>query len=671
MAPDRALQHLAFRLAARASAVILDNLVAEELCFPFTLLSLDTSSDAEALADQILASPRCVMDSWTLSMVSRYHDVPSLLSHEARLERQTLLLSFKQCTTRVEGRHASIRRLVKMSSLQSKSCDLPLLSAMSLLTFSKRDTGDEPGEMKDVTKTGKHRTKKRSRLVSPWNCFVHDKLKGGLRDKEGFSIETKHLGQLWQALTPEARLPYERWARCANQRRGKDLPAFRSGSASSVPVEAQRLADNYLDPLALANTVVGKFTLSQQLSHQARVVKRAVRILNAEKRRVRLEGEEERKRFHDQAQEEEVTDTKATPQTPSAHKISALNHESDLSLREFSNFCLTLPETASEVLGLPVCRLVAEDGLIRCALRSTTVARDCPQALAATSSAADHLRNRLVLHWEQSHKPIKHDEQPLLGKVASVHGRCWTFGRCICSADGKKALKLQHSFRSAFARLFAWAEHIRQQAYDAELVAEVRVEEPPPHGLRSLWLHLSYIHKGVLPRVTSWQLECASQKEQQKVLRPLLTAADRPLIVTLLDVSFFLWKDYDMNKARVSICLHELVNSSFPVALAQPSSVLVRPCEAPVAYVWPVTAVNEIPSSIAPSAHASASAESAEKHESSDSHSESDIEKAILADVSLEEAQLPADKPDAVLGDHGMDTLHIGTPFLTKPSKSF
>ena len=127
------LHKLFWQLLATSAATIYHYLWVDELLFPYPLFRLDDCQQPETLAERLLATPACSLDSWSAEHLKRYSSVQDLLSPVAVSERKATLISLKLCVTRIEARHSAVRRNVKASSLQSSAVAVSSVSATFLL----------------------------------------------------------------------------------------------------------------------------------------------------------------------------------------------------------------------------------------------------------------------------------------------------------------------------------------------------------------------------------------------------------------------------------------------------------------------------------------------------------------------------------------------------------
>ena len=300
--PTRNLQHLSFKLIARGAALVYMKLFLPEDHHPFYLLRLDSHSDPSGQAHWLLhVAPRCVMDAWTLNMLSRYSTTDMLLGPQARAERQAMLLVTKHCITRVEAKHSSIRRCVKQSSLQSRTSELSLASAMFVLKNAKHDREGEPNSgLHDARSASK--AKKRSRKIAPWNCFLHAKLKGQLASgslQSDFAVISRNAAAEWKHMADNEKLQFRKWSKAANRRRELRLQSFPNSASKDrddahVPVvDAMRRSMSLNENLDLAD-VLPALAPEGDLLLQKKIMRKATLAFSAEARQKKEEGQKAR-----------------------------------------------------------------------------------------------------------------------------------------------------------------------------------------------------------------------------------------------------------------------------------------------------------------------------------------------------------------------------------------
>ena len=144
--PDVAMKHLAFKLVARMAVAVFEKLLLDEFEHPLPCLCIDLQEQPEERAARLLdtqRTPECLLDSWTADMLHRFPSAEALCSPEAAAERQMVLLAGQMCIGRIESRHSSVRRLVKMSSLQSTTTSIVDVSANFILNEHRQKIAAE------------------------------------------------------------------------------------------------------------------------------------------------------------------------------------------------------------------------------------------------------------------------------------------------------------------------------------------------------------------------------------------------------------------------------------------------------------------------------------------------------------------------------------------------
>ena len=238
--PDRALRHLAFKLAARCASSLFEGILLPELAHPYTYLTLDHADDPMAAAGELCHNmPRCTMDCFTLEALAAYPTPEALLSGAARAERQALLTSAKICISRIESRHAAIRRLCKLSGLQSKAPEFAAVSSMFVLSACNKHIASESTSQLG----GKVAKVAKKQSVSGWNAYVHERTRGKSFQADEWRVTSKQLANEWKGLSAEQRRPYQQWAQCANQRLAAQLAPFPSSRQDSKHEEGRKAAE--------------------------------------------------------------------------------------------------------------------------------------------------------------------------------------------------------------------------------------------------------------------------------------------------------------------------------------------------------------------------------------------------------------------------------------------
>lgn len=126
-------QSLAFKCISRAGCCVKELLDHPHKLYPIKMFRLLRRPD---LAATLAAEPECLLDAWSLDMKRRH---PTLSGPEFTHKLAVVALLLWKDITNVESRHATVRRLLKSSSMQTHTMKVPELAAhWCLLQFRKR-----------------------------------------------------------------------------------------------------------------------------------------------------------------------------------------------------------------------------------------------------------------------------------------------------------------------------------------------------------------------------------------------------------------------------------------------------------------------------------------------------------------------------------------------------
>lgn len=122
-----------FRCISRMACSVKQLLDHPHRQFPFRTFLLIGDPD---LAGEMLRAPPCLLDSWTSSLKTQH---PTLRGSELHAKLQLTASTVWKDTSKIEARHATIRRLLTVASLQTHQMSLQELSAQwVLLQYRKR-----------------------------------------------------------------------------------------------------------------------------------------------------------------------------------------------------------------------------------------------------------------------------------------------------------------------------------------------------------------------------------------------------------------------------------------------------------------------------------------------------------------------------------------------------
>lgn len=160
-----AFSSLAFRLISRAGCAIHELLAHRHQKFPFQLFRLLHEPE---LAQELSEVPPCLMDEFSLDMKAAH---PTLSGPDFQHKLGLVCLMGWKDISQVEARHATVRRLLKMASLQTRPQVLSDLSgswcALQARKRFQRSMPTLPGKSKKVWQVSRALAPSGAMLVSP------------------------------------------------------------------------------------------------------------------------------------------------------------------------------------------------------------------------------------------------------------------------------------------------------------------------------------------------------------------------------------------------------------------------------------------------------------------------------------------------------------------------
>jgi hypothetical protein len=168
----------------------------------------------------VLREPRCRLDDYTADVLSRFPSVHELLGPEACAERAAILVVAQPCTTRLEPRHAPVRRLCNVLYLHAPAADLESVSAMCVATAMRHRRREREG-----TKAHSAAKCPGKRTVNSWHVFLahHAPQRFAAAGSSSKKIPPGLFGQVaqelaaeFQALSLQEKARYHRSATRAN-----------------------------------------------------------------------------------------------------------------------------------------------------------------------------------------------------------------------------------------------------------------------------------------------------------------------------------------------------------------------------------------------------------------------------------------------------------------------
>ena len=202
---------LIFRLAARSAAAAEYYLVRPHSGFPYKLFLLLRGSVS---ADDVLASRRCLRDSFTDGFLTDYPTAELIGSGDALATLRAVAAVADTDIAARECGHAHVRRLKEARSVQTHVASIDDISADFVAQQSRRDRRSWYGRPRDAVTRGARPTsgeeapaatqQRRPRKGGgAWRAFLHVKAQGG----RGLP-DVRALAQEYRALSPAAMARY-------------------------------------------------------------------------------------------------------------------------------------------------------------------------------------------------------------------------------------------------------------------------------------------------------------------------------------------------------------------------------------------------------------------------------------------------------------------------------
>lgn len=558
------LRCLAFRLLSRAACVTHQNLVAPERMYPFKQLALHgLAGDASrALAAEIINEPRCCMDEYTQSVLETFPSVDALLGAEASAERLTVLSMTDLCIARLEAKHARVRRLSKVASLQARAPDLESISAAFVGTGVRQHrefTLPREVERKSDESSEVAAAVKPQRAFSAWQAFVHSRTRSEECFPEGskvlpnaFGTTLQNLAREFRELGADGKRQYEQLARMADLRRSQGLPAFevrgtrlQRAIRASDRLHLQQVVEEDTQALAMQLVADGGLELEELAT------------------KLRLAGREKAKHDHLVAQAQERDRVQ-----PGGGRVLQAAAESMAFIKSRPAAFQSIGESTA-----PPMAFVEH-------LHSAN-AKSVADAIASREPGAAAMRQALLSDWAYKHRLIRHREQEAIGKLPPPRQSCALFGHCVCQR-GRNSEAFHFSGRlQSIGMAGAPADLV-----DLGLLVLCLVRRSDSALEQRLWLHVGFIFRRRRP--TFWVLEGPQSDKlpERFFVRPTFEDDGSPLVRTCFGTALGL----DLTRCW-EVAFFRLAPSMLPLLDVKPSELEVEAVRSPDLFeplkVWP------------------------------------------------------------------------------------
>jgi hypothetical protein len=542
------LRCLAFRAVARAAAALHELLVLPQRNYPYIQFGLLNSENPDGLASSIVKDVNeapCRFDPYTRDVVKRYPTAEALLSPPARMERLIAASTSKLCITRLEAKHARVRRLTKMMSLQTHGAGIEDMSAAFLSIGAKEERAAKarPAEAADSDTV-----RRPARRVSSWNSFTHEHLKektsSGRLASDDFANAVTDVSERYRSLGDEERNVYKARAEEAQARVEAGLPPFplRGAKLERHIKKLQRKAveDTFKQPCpqdASALERTGGALILHPLERQD-LEPKASKLLDCRR--------ELRQRAWSQA--------RGIRQTEKEHatQLQQFSYGEALDAAVKSNPEVLAPR-AAEFRAVPIAEGTA--------FSLDHVKDKCSNQAVLAASAKEFgtgvgLRAALLELWSQKHELIRHDDAPRLGRVPLSYSPCWLAGRCVCKGEGLGLARFRQSFIRGYTSCSPYSAADFKAIVDAGFLVlclsghalqKVPLQTPGlpgdgvvdcREGVKREWLHVSMTY-GIGRRPTFWLMrgpEWSPQLPGRVCLQPLVQDGG-PLVLSALQLA--------------------------------------------------------------------------------------------------------------------------------------
>jgi hypothetical protein len=280
----RMLKVLLFRMLARAGCALHQLLEMAHETYPYKMFGALRNP---AGAAKIFHDLPCLFEELANSFTKLYPTVDDIMGTDAQAVLEGIALVGDVDIAAIERRHASTRRILCLSSLQTWAASLEYVSADWACRQYVLEGSDLAAQMAPpVNPTAassaagnKNRKHKKAGGGGAWRAFVHMKCQDGCRvSGDQFS----ELSRQYRSLTPEEKAKYSELGKIGTLSRKRGYPAFAASKRRRLlrqPVGLRSLADfsqdattaldvmdvGNMDAMALATNVFGACGIEDKL----------------------------------------------------------------------------------------------------------------------------------------------------------------------------------------------------------------------------------------------------------------------------------------------------------------------------------------------------------------------------------------------------------------------
>ena len=420
-----------FRVLSRLGATINELLRDRHRRSPYEEFQLLNETANFAVANRLILKPLCLIDTWARKFRHRYPTAAAMNSTDARQEL-LLLADIIECeTSRIECKHAAVRRCKEISSIQTWAQNLLDMSAESVCHNIRKDEPTTPGPGTDSVEAeagnkaasrGRSREKKvTGKLKQPrrrrrggggaWRVYVAAQTKGSTG-----VIDFASIAKDYHRLSPQEREHWDQLGKLATQ-----LHPL-SGLPGTRPGRKRRKRQPPATPVgeAAPGAAILPFDAFAEFEDRRLQFSRSARAESAAERQAAA---------NDHAELSSMADPlSASPaqQQLMAHTGIGAGLTSAQVKREFSRVPTEVnvshletrscdPERTARVLAL------LHDKKLAAELEGNPLSQDFDQ------------------WYRDLHKVVRYSEIPKLGHVPKTATKCNLFGVCVCRGHGRAA----------------------------------------------------------------------------------------------------------------------------------------------------------------------------------------------------------------------------------------
>jgi hypothetical protein len=229
----RNLQVLSFRMLSCIGASVNFNIQLNWQSYPVKLFCALKICHSEEQVLAMLADPECMLDELSAAILAKFPTADELLGDEAQCILQGIASLFTMDIAAIEARHASTRRIIHVSGVQTH---MPALDRVSAQWACRRNGVNRKSALPQTVKSGKAKKVKKDGFMvkpgGPWRAFMNDKSAGKQFSGEGVA----QLSQMYAALNGEEMAKYVEIGRLATMSGKRGHKPFGAATSSVAPI---------------------------------------------------------------------------------------------------------------------------------------------------------------------------------------------------------------------------------------------------------------------------------------------------------------------------------------------------------------------------------------------------------------------------------------------------